>query len=177
MEIIPASRWGRVLKNVPPKVKPKLINELTIHYTGVEGPITDDPRKIPGLIKNTERNHMSRKGENMSAIGYNFLIDKNGTIWEGRGWDYRNGANGTDSNDTSVSVCILVGTRDNKLTPEVINAVRWLREQTEKKYRVIKKRKVTVRGHKDHKATSCPGASIYRLIQSGAFQEPSTPEA
>ena len=177
MEIIPASRWGRVLKNVPPKVKPKLIDELTIHYMGVEGPITDDPRKIPGLIKNVERNHMARTGENMSAIGYNFLIDKNGQIWEGRGWDYRNGANGTDSNDTSMSVCILVGTRDNKPTPEMINAVRWLREQTAKKFRFVKRRQVTVRGHKAHKATSCPGPALTRLIQAGAFQEPSTPEA
>jgi len=177
MEIIPASRWGRVMKNVPPKVKPKLIDELTVHYMGVDGPITDDPRKIPGLIKNVERNHMARKGENMSAIGYNFLIDKNGKIWEGRGWDYRNGANGTDSNDTSISVCILVGVKDNKPTPEMVNAVRWLREQTAKKYRVIKKRKVTVRGHKHHKATSCPGPALTKLVMSGSFQEPSTPEA
>jgi hypothetical protein len=139
--------------------------------------MSSDPRKIPGIIKNIERNHMARTGENMSAIGYNFLIDKNGHVWEGRGWDYRNGANGTDSNDTSMSVCILVGTRDNKPTPEMINAVRWLREQTAKKFRVIKKRQVTVRGHKAHKATSCPGPALTRLIQAGAFQEPSTPEA
>jgi hypothetical protein len=177
MEIIPASHWGRILKDTPPKVQAKKIDELTIHYVGVDGPLSSDPLKIPGLIKNIERNHLARTGENMSAIGYNFLIDKNGHIWEGRGWAYRNGANGTDSNDTSMSVCILVGTKDNKPTAEMINAVRWLREQTAKKFRRVKRRQVTVRGHKAHKATSCPGPALTRLIQSGAFLEPSQPES
>jgi hypothetical protein len=173
MEIIPGAKWGRVFRNTPPKVKPRLINELTIHYMGVDGPITEDPRRIPGLIKNIERNHMARAGENMSAIGYNFLIDKNGRIWEGRGWDFRNGANGTDSNDTSVSVCILVGIKDNKPTPEMVEAVRWLRAQVQRRYRrFLLKKLVTVRGHKDHKATSCPGPVLYKMIKNGTFMEP-----
>jgi hypothetical protein len=59
----------------------------------------------------------------------------------------------------------------------MINAVRWLREQTAKKFRIVKRRQVTVRGHKAHKATSCPGPALTKLVMNGTFQEPSVEEA
>jgi hypothetical protein len=173
MEIKPASSWGRVFNGEPPKIQKRKVKELTIHYTGVPGPITVDGKKIAQLIKNTETNHLARREDNMSAIGYNFLIDKNGTIWEGRGWDYRNGANGNlEGNMSSISVCVLVGIRDNKLTQPVVDAIRSLREEAEKKMKVVKKRKISVRGHRDHKPTSCPGERIYTMIQEGVFNQP-----
>jgi hypothetical protein len=177
MKIIPASKWGRVFSSKPPKAQSRKINELTVHYMGVPGPISATKAQIPGAIKRIQDNHMARKGENMSTIGYNFLIDKYARIWEGRGWDFRNGANGTESNDTSVSVCIMVGVKDNKLSPEVINAVQWLRAETERRHKKFLRRKlITARGHKDHKATSCPGPAIYKLIKNGTFMQAPTGE-
>lgn len=161
--IIPASKWKRVLRNTPPRINAKKINELTLHYTGASA-INVTKADVPAFIKRIEANHFGRPDEDMSAIGYNFLIDEFGRIWEGRGWSYRNGANG-EGNDISVSVCILVGVKDNKIGPEVINAVRDLRAQVEKRF----KRPITVRGHRDHIATSCPGEAIYKMIRKGVF--------
>lgn len=161
--IIPATKWNRALRGTPPRINARKITELTIHYTGAPS-INVTRTEVPTLIKRIEANHFGRPDEDMSAIGYNFLIDEFGRTWEGRGWSYRNGANG-EGNDISVSVCILVGEKDNKIGPDVINAVRDLRAQVEKRF----KRPITVRGHRDHIATSCPGPAIYKMIRKGVF--------
>ena len=95
MEIIPATTWGRVVKGNPSKMRFSAINELTIHYTGAPS-VGINKDQVPGYIKRIEAEHMSRPDENMSTLGYNFLIDEFGRVWEGRGYTYRNGANGTN---------------------------------------------------------------------------------
>lgn len=166
MEIIPASEWGREVTGNPGRVDLSRVNELTIHYTGAPS-VNVKPNEVAAYIKRTERSHKARPGENMSTIGYNYLLDEYGRIWEGRGLTYRNAANGTASNMTSVSVCILVGVKDNKISPEMVEAVRWLRAHVSR----LAKRELQVKGHRDHKATSCPGESLYRMVQNGTFLE------
>lgn len=164
MEIIPASKWGREITENAPRIRSAAIVELTVHYTGAPA-VNVAKNDVAAYIKRIEREHKARPGENMSTLGYNFLIDEFGRVWEGRGWGTRNGANGTQSNDTSISVCILVGVKDNKISPVVIDAVRALRAEASRRF----KRELIVKGHRDHKATSCPGEEIYKLVRNGAF--------
>jgi N-acetyl-anhydromuramyl-L-alanine amidase AmpD len=167
--IIPATAWGRDITGAPTKSNPKQINELTIHYTGAPS-VRVSKDNVAARIKQTERSHKARPDENMSTLGYNFLIDKYGRIWEGRGFGIRNGANGArkgkkSSNDTSYSVCLLNGVNDNEPKPEMIEAVRWLRLEIERRTG----NEIVVRGHRDHIATSCPGESVYRHVKRGTF--------
>lgn len=167
MVIIPASVWGREVTGNPGAVDLKRVNELTVHYTGAPS-VNVAKKDVAAYIKRTERSHKARPNEDFSTIGYNFLIDEYGRIWEGRGLTYRNAANGTASNMTSVSVCILVGVKDNKISPEMVEAVRWLRAHVSR----LAKRELQVKGHRDHKATSCPGEDLYRLVRNGTFLQP-----
>ena len=167
MEIIPASEWGREVTGNPGRVDLSRVNELTIHYTGAPS-VGVKPNEVAAYIKRTERGHKARPGENMSTIGYNYLLDEYGRLWEGRGLTYRNAANGTASNMTSVSLCILVGVKDNKISPEMVEAVRWLRAHVSR----LAKRELRVQGHRDHKPTSCPGEDLYRLVRNGTFLVP-----
>jgi hypothetical protein len=162
--------WGREVSGNPSKAKPRQINELTIHYTGAPS-VNASADQIDERIKQTERGHKARPNENLSTIGYNFLIDEYGRIWEGRGFGIRNGANGSSSNNTSYSVCIIVGVKDNKISPVMVNSVRWLRERIERHTG----NRIQVKGHRDHIPTSCPGESLYRQVRNGTFLQPSVP--
>jgi hypothetical protein len=164
-EIIPATVWGReVAAKLAPKTRLRDITELTIHYTGAPS-VNVAKGAVAARIKQTERSHKARKGENLATIGYSFIIDPYGRIWEGRGFNIRNGANGSASNRTSFSVCLLVGVKDNALPPVMVDAVRWLRMEIERRT----KNKIVVRGHRDHIATSCPGEKVYRQVRNGTF--------
>jgi hypothetical protein len=101
-----ANEWGRELRSTPPR--PGTVTHLTLHWVGSSN-YNRTPDQIPAGIKQIEQGQFRADG-NLSAISYNFLVDKYGGIWEGRGYNYRNAANGKNANNTtSMSVCVLVG--------------------------------------------------------------------
>jgi LysM repeat protein len=144
------------------------VNEMTVHYTGVQR-VNRTPDQIPGYVKAIERSHLARP--EMSAVGYNFAVDRAGRVFELRGWTYRNAANGTASNATSFSVLVLVGVEDNAPTPEIVAALRQLYAEGVRRAG----RPLVVRGHQQHKATACPGPALMALIRSGSIQQAPTP--
>lgn len=169
--IIPATEWGRLIKGTPPK--PGTVTEMTVHYTGAPR-VSDAPEQIPGRIKRTEQHQMA-KDPNLGAIGYNFLIDKFGRVWEGRGYTYRNAANGgadvhftgVSSNPWTMSVCCLNGVEDNEPTAEMVAALQWLYRDMSQHFG----RALDVRGHQAHRPTSCPGVRMMELVNSGRIQK------
>lgn len=140
---------------------------MTVHYTGVAR-VNRTQDQIASYIKATERYHMNRD-PNMSAIGYNFAVDKWGRVWELRGWGFRNAANGTSSNSASFSVVCLVGVEDVP-TSEMVEALRSLYADGCRRFG----RSLAVRGHQEHKATSCPGGALMALIRSRSIQSGAT---
>jgi LysM repeat protein len=165
--IIPASTWGRELRGTPPRLNLSGVTEMTVHYTGTAR-VTATADQIAARIKATERHHFNRTDAFYSAVGYNFAIDKWGRIWELRGFDYRNAANGTASNSTSFSVCVLVGVEDNTPTPEIVAALQALYAEGVRRTG----RRLAVKGHQEHKATACPGGALQALVRSGRIQNP-----
>jgi len=168
MNIIAASTWGRVVRADAPLMRPAQITEMTVHYTGAKN-VNRSQDQIASYIKAIERSQ-TNKDPNLSAISYNFAIDKFGRIWELRGWTYRNAANGTSSNSTSFSVVFLVGVEDNQPTPDMIKAVQWLYSEGVRRF----KNQLVVKGHQQHKATACPGGALQKLVNSGDIQRGST---
>jgi LysM repeat protein len=166
VNIIPATQWGRAMRSNAPRLDPTRINEMTVHYTGAKR-VDRNQDSIAAYLKATERHHMSRDPK-MSGVGYNFAIDKWGRIWELRGWDFKNAANGTTSNNTSFSVNCLVGVEDNEPTPEMVSALQWLYREGVRRFR----KPLAVKGHQEHKATACPGGELMKLIRSGRIQAP-----
>jgi hypothetical protein len=161
--IIGASVWGRELRGTPPRSG--AVNALTVHWVGSSS--YGRPQDLIGEgIKQIEQGQF-RADPKLSAISYNFLVDKWGRIWEGRGYGYRNAANGAKANNaTSMSVCVLVGKSDATPTVETVAGLRWL-------YRDMVARfgQVTVQGHCDVRATACPGPELVRLVRSGEITD------
>jgi hypothetical protein len=163
-QIIPASEWGRTLKGTPPR--PGVVTHLTVHWVGSAN--YNRPKdQVAAGIKQIEQGQMSRD-PNLSAISYNFLLDKWGRIWEGRGFTYRNAANGANANNTtSVSVCVLVGISDSTVTPDILNGLKQLYREVTQHFG----RPITVQGHNDVRSTACPGPQLIELVRSGQISQ------
>lgn len=164
-DIVSAETWGRRLRGVPTPLDRSLIDGLVVHYLGTRtGPAGESFDAVAGHVRGVQDHHLNSKGAGWVTIAYNFLVDKSGRIWEGRGLDFINGAN-RPANRTTVSVCLLNGVDDNPPTPEQLEAVRrirfWLSGEFGKPLRIT--------GHRDHSATACPGDAIYAAVQRGEF--------
>lgn len=126
--------------------------EFVVHHS--EGPTTQTPRQIQNF-------HMDSRG--WSDVGYNFLVDEDGRIYEGRGWLVI-GAHAHSHNTSGIGVCF-IGRDGDDVTDKAKASIRWL-------YDVACRhagRTLAKRGHGElsHNSTSCPGRTLQRWVDAG----------
>jgi hypothetical protein len=78
--VIPRDSWGAA--QVPPRSAPSygVVQAAFVHHTA--GNIDYAPEDSPGIVLGIARYHIQSNGWN--DIGYNFLVDKYGNVFEGR---------------------------------------------------------------------------------------------
>ncbi|MFD5901712.1 N-acetylmuramoyl-L-alanine amidase [Streptomyces microflavus] len=158
--IVSRAAWGAKPWDNNPKSKgPATVplsarTEFFVHYDGAHH-ITRTGHAIPRAI---EAQHLK---QGWSGVGYNFIIDQAGTIYEGRGWT-RQGAHCPGHNVTGLAVQIAVG-GDQKPSEAALAACRALYDEACKRAG----RTLTKRGHRDGIATLCPGDTLYAWVKAG----------
>lgn len=163
MNIVSRSAWGARA--------PKYINrghlkeKSTGHWNGptvtVGGKLEWNHDHCAGLVRGIQNFHMDSRG--WADIAYNFVICPHEVIFEGRGLNVQNGANGTNSgNKTSHAIMWLSG-EDNPFSEfqkaAFRQCVKYIGDNTQAPDACV--------GHRDHKATACPGDARYRWIKAG----------
>lgn len=124
---------------------------FTVHYS--EGPSTQTPRQIQDF-------HMNSNG--WSDVGYNFLVDKSGRVYEGRGWLVV-GAHAAPHNTTHIGVCFIG--YDGDATPAAKTSIRALYDEAcEKSGRTLAK---TYHGGLSGNSTDCPGKDLREWVKAG----------
>ncbi len=142
------------------------LDYITLHYIGVEGVDLSD---IPQFLRNAQLDYVVNRGY---SLGYNSAVSLDGAEWEIRGFDYRCAANGEQAtNIPSYSILLMLPNTWSVPPASQIDGVRNL---------VAKIRATAaaagngayleINGHRDLKATSCPGDVIYTMIQNGTFE-------
>lgn len=149
MDIISRAKWGARAPRSRSTVSWSQRREFIVHYS--YGPTTQSVRSIQDF-------HMDGRG--WADIGYNFLVDTSGRIYEGRGWLVV-GAHAPDHNSSGIGVC-MIG-RDGDATPAAKRAIRWLYDEAVRQAG----RNLAKLGHRDVYATSCPGNELYAWVRAG----------
>lgn len=189
-KIITRKDWGASDPNNP-KSKKSLgpIKSIVIHhaagYWDKSG--TDDGKKrvleIQKLHKSERKNDKGVSVGPWNDIGYHFLIDPKGNIYQGREFMEPNkllkdkpkliqGAHTGGFNSGRIGVCLLGNYESNKSKPtkEAQQAIIQLLNFLIFAYRPIGDTKLEVRGqiitgHRDFKATTCPGDNLYDWLE------------
>lgn len=147
---------------------------VKIHYEGTPVPVQDHSH-CKTQWTSIRKSHLANRAEGYSDIAYSFGVCRHGAVLEGRGLGRRTGANGNQElNANHDAVCVLYGTNDKSVSPEVVEGVKWV-------IRYLREHSTgsEIKGHRDGYATACPGGPLYALVQSGAFEpgkaEPNKP--
>ncbi|MFG1853590.1 N-acetylmuramoyl-L-alanine amidase [Actinomadura geliboluensis] len=149
MDIISRKEWGARAPRSRSTVSWGARTEFVVHYS--EGPTTQTVRSIQDF-------HMD--GNGWADIGYNFLVDVKGRIYEGRGW-LTVGAHAPGHNSSGIGVC-MIG-RDGDATAAAKRSIRAVYDEAvRRKGGGLKKL-----GHRDVYATSCPGDQLYAWVRAG----------
>ena len=134
------------------------ISEIIIHCTATR-PDWRESRPTSEKVAEVRRWHVSDRG--WRDIGYHFLIDRDGTIAEGRPLD-QVGAHTMDHNTGTVGISLFGGHGSaatdkffaHYTTPQD-KALRALIEDISAAYKITK-----VSGHNEYAAKACPGFNV-----------------
>ena len=100
------SDWGaRPASHVNP-LDYSQVRDLIVHYPGTASPIARDDESIRRALRGWQDYHIDKKG--WSDLAYNVAVDQLGRVWEGRGYDRRDGAT-SGRGGTSMSILAMVG--------------------------------------------------------------------
>lgn len=146
ISIVTREQWGaRPPRGVPRHVEWPIGVDLWVHHT--TGPRSQTPREIQAFHQNT-------RGWN--DIGYGYLIDYEGVIYEGRGYEVFAAHSPGKNHEPSVS---LIGDYSVAAPSDAQHrSVYALRDHL---------RAGGLRGHRENTATTCPGDAAYRKIVQG----------
>ena len=138
-----------------------VVERLTIHHTGVA---LGDDREAPARLRAHQVFHQNDRG--WPDLAYHFAIDQAGNIYEGRSPEFR-GDTATSYDPTGHFLVVLEGNFD--IEPTARAQIRSLVELLAWAAREYAVGVDSIKSHRDYAPgeTSCPGANVYALLESG----------
>lgn len=154
--------WGALPLGPTGICRPEFI--FVHHTTGARlgADLSDD------WVRNIDRQH--KYGNGWAGIGYSWLYDAYGNIFEGRGWGIA-GAH-TEGWNSRAHAFAFLGNGDEPLPEAAMEALRWLVNEHDDRYG-----QKPILGHRDKGQTHCPGNWIYdhKNVRGGQVLAPTVP--
>ena len=168
LQIVRRAQWGAT------PARPSSMNELrgawsriTVHHSAESssdpagGSLQDSASTVSGI----QRYHMEDPEHRWGDIGYHFLIDSAGRIFEGRDLRWQ-GAHvrgpGGNNNHQNLGICLLGDFAARSPTPAALQSLDALLDDLRERYRIPPGRVYT---HSDFVTTGCPGPALQGWIE------------
>nr|AXS59127.1 peptidoglycan recognition protein SD2 [Leguminivora glycinivorella] len=153
-------RWeAREPKKTPERLTIDPAPYIIIHHSDTPG--CEDFDSCSKRIRSIQNHHMDVNG--WDDIGYNILIGGDGGMYEGRELHIR-GAHSPDYNNRSVGICFIGDFQSKLPNSKAINTAKQL--ITLFKNGIVLTSNYTLLGHRQTRATDCPGDALYNEIKT-----------
>ena len=154
--IVPRSAWTD--RPVGPNRNPMNgVRRITIHHTGEHPGLEGVPQME--VLRRIERYH--REERKWCAIGYHYIIGKDGKIYEGRPAKYQ-GAHVLSANEHNLGISVDGDFMRRLPNPRQLRALETFLDDRRRTYRLAKKQ---VFGHRDLNQSLCPGDALYGWLK------------
>ncbi len=154
----------------------KTLRKFVVHHTDsdvrdLNGDNFTDTRDYRAMVRAIYQYHTISRG--WGDIGYNYIIDPLGNIYEGRyGGDKVIAAHALCYNNGTMGIAIIGNYEYISIPEPAMNALTWLIGTKAGQYNIDPKGYSSMRGknlpnvigHKDVRATSCPGEKLYAAL-------------
>ncbi len=154
-------RWARQYS--------KSIKLLVVHHTAMQ--VDGDNRSGAERMRALYAYHSNNRG--WGDIGYNYVIDDQGQIYEGRsGGDYVVAGHAYCDNVGTIGISLMGSFDMENPTQEQVQSLQWLLRQLSDKYSIDAGGHTTfhgaslptIVGHRDLLSTECPGFYMYGVL-------------
>ncbi len=134
-------------------------SRITVHHSAES---TSDPRggsleDSAGTVRIIQKYHMDDPEHRWGDIGYHFLIDGAGRIFEGRELDWQGAHAGGSNNQQNIGICMLGDFEKRAPTEAALKSLQVLLDDLRGRYRIPAER---VAPHNTYGTTRCPGPAL-----------------
>lgn len=139
-------------------------SRITIHHSAKYSREIGSPStgNVAGAIKDIQTVHM--RDEGFGDIGYHFLIDPAGRIWQGRLLDWQGahagGANGAN-NVGNIGICVLGDFSNERPDPRALASLEKLVDALCERHHIARSH---LYGHRQLRSTECPGDALMAWV-------------
>lgn len=158
LEVRSRGSWGAGRINQGDIDPMGLVQRITVHHTAL----------LPGMksksdaefVNHVYKYHTKQKG--WADIGYHYLIGRDGHLYEGRLEKYQGAHAGKNNNERNLGVALIGDFNQKSPSSNQLRTLEVFLREKMSEYGVSPNK---VFGHKDLKATECPGDFLYRDLQ------------
>ena len=151
--VIPRSAWAKG-SPVPALMDTMLpVSRITVHHDGMD---TFSSRGEGDAASRLEKIRQAHRSKNWGDIGYHYLVDPAGRVWEGRPLAWQ-GAHVANQNPGNLGICVMGNYEDQYPTDLQLETVERFVASQMRQYRVPVGRVFT---HQELAATACPGRNL-----------------
>lgn len=139
-------------------------SRITIHHSfdtlsTQSGGTLEDSAEV---VRAIQKFHMEDPDHRWGDIGYHFLIDSAGRIFEGRELEWQGAHAGGMNNTQNLGVCMLGDFLKRAPTPAALNSLELLIRSLQDQYKIPATR---IYPHKEFATTQCPGPALTRWLK------------
>ena len=159
IRVLPRERWNATSIHSNRELLRRAYR-ITVHHTGMMEPRSHSYGAAAEVIHKIQKAHQ-RKG--WADIGYHFIIDRSGRIWEGRELKYQGAHAGGKANRGNIGIVLMGDFTQQRVTSAQAKSLKNFLSHLCKKYRLPPKR-VYTHGEIVNAKTECPGWDLTRFI-------------
>ncbi|MBD3270090.1 hypothetical protein GF376_01035 [Candidatus Peregrinibacteria bacterium] len=146
---------------------PESIEKIVIHHTATTKHLDDPARAIRDIY------YWHTKSKGWGDIGYNYIIDTNGNIYEGRyGGEMVVGAHAGRGNHGSIGIAVLGNYQESEPPKVVLDAIQKIVDEKTQQYGIDPlgatpfrgEKYPNIMGHREIGSTSCPGEYLFQKL-------------
>lgn len=164
--VIPRGVWGALPAHPERMEKTRGgYKRLTVHHSAEEnapdldGSVAD----TAAALRQMQRSHMEAKSPRWGDIGYHFLIDPAGHVFQGREIAWQGAHADGDNNVQNIGVCVIGNFEEERPTKAALDSLKKLVDSLRKTWSIAR---TAVYGHQDLKSTRCPGKYLEPWVEA-----------
>jgi hypothetical protein len=162
--IIDRSQWTSFQPRLSYAKPMNGVTRITVHHSAINSDGLLSKPEVARQIESIRRNHTSRRDQNTGRpwvdIGYHYIIDPAGRVWEGRPTSIE-GAHVSDTNQHNIGVMLMGNFDQHPPTREALATLDAFVAAQMRRLRVPVARVYT---HRELKPTECPGRTLQRYM-------------
>lgn len=166
LAVIPRSQWGALPAHYDHMDKNRGgYRRITVHHSAEREPpdLNGSVAQSAAAVRSIQKAHMDGKETGWGDIGYHFVVDPYGRVFEGRELPWQGAHSAGANNIQNIGVCLIGNFDEEKPTKAALDKLRQLIDNLRSTWKIQRSQVLT---HQELKKTECPGRNLARWVEA-----------